>query len=149
MDNEPELSHGVQCYGFSRKPDQFRLDPAQSCAPRRRCDRVPSVYSVSVYISVIGCHQCTSVYSVHQCDRVPSVYISVHQCDRVPSVYYLALGKFSGISRHLEGDVIGCHRCTTSHSGSSPVSPDMRTTIRLIPAIIQSATSISAPPNPQ
>ena len=27
---------------------------------------------------------------------------------------------------HLEGSVIRCHRCITSHSGSVPASPDMR-----------------------
>ena len=29
---------------------------------------------------------------------------------------------------HIEGGVIGCHQCITSHSESSPASPDMRPT---------------------
>ena len=29
MDNEPEPSHGIPCLGFSRKTDQFQLDPTQ------------------------------------------------------------------------------------------------------------------------
>ena len=38
MDNEPEPSRGVQ----------FRLEPTKSSAPGRRCDRVSSVYHLSL-----------------------------------------------------------------------------------------------------
>ena len=42
MDNDPEPSRGVPCQCLLWKTDQFRLDPTQSCAPRKRCDRVSS-----------------------------------------------------------------------------------------------------------
>ena len=45
MDNKKEPSHGILCYGLSRKTDQFRLVPIQSCAHGRRCDWVSPVSS--------------------------------------------------------------------------------------------------------
>ena len=37
MDNEPEHSCSVQCYGLNRKTDQFWIDPTQRCVPGRCC----------------------------------------------------------------------------------------------------------------
>ena len=34
---------------------------------------------------------------------------------------------------HLEGGVIVCHQCITSHSGSAPASPDMHAIVHLHP----------------
>ena len=45
MDNEPQPSRDVQCYGLPRKTDKFRLHPTQCCAPEWRCDRVSSLSS--------------------------------------------------------------------------------------------------------
>ena len=46
---------------------------------------------------------------------------------------------------HLDGGVIGCHQCITSHSGGAPTSPDMQPAPWLHPACISSTTSIPAP----
>ena len=48
MDHEPEPSRGVPCKCLSTKTDHFRLNPTQSCALRRRCDRVSSMYHLAL-----------------------------------------------------------------------------------------------------
>ena len=113
---------------------------------------LPIMLQILLLVLVVQLHLHPRPWSIIECSQLAAwkTNRSLLVASRVKAFPGRPTNSGSTLPRveNLEGGVIGCHRCITSHSESSPASPNMRPNPWLCPACIPCTKSIPAPTQP-